>query len=115
MNEKDIKAIGMNLLFAVGKGSSNPSKVLVLEWKGGKRNMKPTALIGKGVIFDSGGLSLKSSSGMVDMAMDMAGAAVVAGVIRSVAQSNLKVNLVGLIGMFSTRPIRPTRFTFKLD
>ena len=104
LNEKDIKAIGMNLLFAVGKGSSNPSKVLVLEWKGGKRNMKPTALIGKGVIFDSGGLSLKSSSGMVDMAMDMAGAAVVAGVIRSVAQSNLKVNLVGLIGLVENMP-----------
>ena len=48
----------------------------MLEWKGGKRDAKPTALIGKGVVFDSGGLSLKSSSGMVDMAMDMAGAAV---------------------------------------
>ena len=72
LNEKEIKAIGMNLLFSVGKGSKNPSKVLVLEWKGGKSGAKPTALIGKGVVFDSGGLSLKSSSGMVDMAMDMA-------------------------------------------
>ena len=72
----------MNLLFAVGKGSKNPSKVLVLEWKGEKSNKKPIALIGKGVVFDSGGLSLKSSSGMVDMAMDMAGAAVVAGVLN---------------------------------
>ena len=111
MNEKDIKAIGMNLLVAVGKGSSNPSKVLVLEWKGGKSGTQPTALIGKGVVFDSGGLSLKSSSGMVDMAMDMAGAAVVAGVIKSVAQSNLKVNLVGLIGLVENMPgpnsIRP--------
>ena len=111
LNEKDIKAIGMNLLFAVGKGSSNPSKVLVLEWKGGKSGTQPTALIGKGVVFDSGGLSLKSSSGMVDMAMDMAGAAVVAGVIKSVAQSNLKVNLVGLIGLVENMPgpnsIRP--------
>ncbi len=104
LNEKDIKAIGMNLLFSVGKGSSNPSKVLVLEWKGGKSGEKPTALIGKGVVFDSGGLSLKSSSGMVDMAMDMAGAAVVAGVIRSIAQSNLKVNLVGLIGLVENMP-----------
>ena len=104
LNEKDIKAIGMNLLFAVGKGSRNPSKVLVLEWKGGKSGVKPTALIGKGVVFDSGGLSLKSSSGMVDMSMDMAGAAVVAGVIRSVAQSNLKVNLVGLIGLVENMP-----------
>ncbi|RCL74220.1 MAG: leucyl aminopeptidase [Alphaproteobacteria bacterium] len=104
LNEKDIKAIGMNLLFAVGKGSSNPSKVLVLEWKGGKSGTQPTALVGKGVVFDSGGLSLKSSSGMVDMAMDMAGAAVVAGVIKSVAQSNLKVNLVGLIGLVENMP-----------
>ncbi len=104
LNEKDIKAIGMNLLFAVGKGSRNPSKVLILEWKGGKSGVKPTALIGKGVVFDSGGLSLKSSSGMVDMSMDMAGAAVVAGVIKSVAQSDLKVNLVGLIGLVENMP-----------
>ena len=104
LNEKDIKAIGMNLLFSVGKGSKNPSKVVVLEWKGGKSGAKPTALIGKGVVFDSGGLSLKSSSGMVDMAMDMAGAAVVAGVIKSVALSNSKVNLVGLIGLVENMP-----------
>ena len=104
LNEKDIKSIGMNLLFSVGKGSKNPSKVLVLEWKGGKSGTKPTALIGKGVVFDSGGLSLKSSSGMVDMAMDMAGAAVVAGVIKSVALSNLKTNIVGLIGLVENMP-----------
>ena len=104
LNEKDIKAIGMNLLFSVGKGSKNPSKVLVLEWKGGKSGEKPTALIGKGVVFDSGGLSLKSSSGMIDMAMDMAGAAVVAGVFKSVALSNLKVNLLGLIGLVENMP-----------
>ena len=104
LNEKEIKAIGMNLLFAVGKGSDSPSKVVVLEWKGGKRGAKPTALIGKGVVFDSGGLSLKSSSGMVDMAMDMAGAAVVGGVFKSVALSKLKVNIVGLIGLVENMP-----------
>ncbi len=104
LNEKEIKAIGMNLLFAVGKGSESPSKVVVLEWKGGKRGAKPTALIGKGVVFDSGGLSLKSSSGMVDMAMDMAGAAVVGGVFKSVALSKLKVNIVGLIGLVENMP-----------
>ena len=104
LNEKEIKAIGMNLLFAVGKGSESPSKVVVLEWKGGKRDAKPTALIGKGVVFDSGGLSLKSSSGMVDMAMDMAGAAVVGGVFKSVALSKLKVNIVGLIGLVENMP-----------
>ena len=104
LNEKDIKAIGMNLLFAVGKGSENPSKVLVLEWKGGKNGKKPTALVGKGVVFDSGGLSLKSSSGMVDMAMDMAGAAVVAGALKSAALSNLKENLVGIIGLVENMP-----------
>jgi len=104
LNEKEIKAIGMNLLFSVGKGSKNPSKVLVLEWSGGKSSVKPTALIGKGVVFDSGGLSLKSSTGMVDMAMDMAGAAAVAGVFKSVALSNLKVNLLGLIGLVENMP-----------
>ncbi|MDC3093294.1 leucyl aminopeptidase [Paracoccaceae bacterium] len=104
LNDKKIKAIGMNLLFAVGKGSESPSKVVVLEWKGGKRDAKPTALIGKGVVFDSGGLSLKSSSGMVDMAMDMAGAAVVAGVFKSVALSKLNVNIVGLVGLVENMP-----------
>ena len=76
----------------------------MLEWKGGKRGEKPTALIGKGVVFDSGGLSLKSSSGMVDMAMDMAGAAVVGGVFKSVALSKLKVNIVGVIGLVENMP-----------
>ncbi len=104
LNEKDIEAIGMNLLFAVGKGSENPSKVVVLEWKGGKKSVSPTVLIGKGVIFDSGGLSLKSSSGMVDMAMDMAGAAVVAGVLKSAALSDMKENLVGIIGLVENMP-----------
>ena len=104
LNERDIKKIGMNLLFAVGRGSECPSKVLILEWKGEKSGIKPTALIGKGVVFDSGGLSLKSPSGMVDMAMDMAGAAVVAGVLKSAALSNMKVNLVGLIGLVENMP-----------
>ncbi len=104
LNEKEIKAIGMNLLFAVGKGSESPSKVVVLEWKGGKRDAKPTALVGKGVVFDSGGLSLKSPTGMVDMAMDMAGAAVVGGVFKSIALSKLKVNTVGLIGLVENMP-----------
>ena len=104
LNEKDIEAIGMNLLFAVGKGSENPSKVVVLEWKGGKKSVNPTALIGKGVVFDSGGLSLKSSSGMVNMSMDMAGAAVVAGVLKSAALSNMKENLVGIIGLVENMP-----------
>ncbi len=104
LNERDIKAIGMNLLFSVGRGSESPSKVMILEWEGGKREVKPTVLVGKGVVFDSGGLSLKSSSGMVDMAMDMAGAAVVAGVLKSVALSSLKINLVGLIGLVENMP-----------
>ena len=111
LNEKDIKALGMNLILAVGQGSKNPSKVVILEWKKGNPNTKPTALVGKGVVFDSGGLSLKSSSGMVDMAMDMAGAAVVAGLFKAVALSNMKVNLVGLIGVVENMPgpssIRP--------
>ena len=111
LNEKEIKTMGMNLLFSVGKGSDSPSKVIILEWKGGKRSEKPTALIGKGVVFDSGGLSLKSSSGMVDMAMDMAGAAVVGGLFKCVALSKLKVNIVGLIGLVENMPgpnsIRP--------
>ena len=104
LNEKNIKAIGMNLLFAVGKGSESPSKVVVLEWKGAKKDVEPTAIVGKGVVFDSGGLSLKSSSGMVDMAMDMAGAAVVAGFLKSAALANVKEHLVGIIGLVENMP-----------
>ncbi|MDC3067792.1 leucyl aminopeptidase [Paracoccaceae bacterium] len=104
LNEKAIEALGMNMALAVGKGSKNPTKVVILEWKKGKKSEKPFVVIGKGVVFDSGGLSLKSAAGMVDMSMDMAGAAVVAGLFKSVALGKLSVNLTGLIGLVENMP-----------
>ena len=104
INEIQLNKLGMNALLAVGKGSSNPSRVIVLEWKGAPNRKQPIALLGKGVMFDSGGISLKPASGMSDMTMDMAGAATVAGVFKTVALSKLKINLVGLVGLVENMP-----------
>ncbi len=75
-----------------------------MEWKGNSNLRQPIALLGKGVMFDTGGISLKPASGMSDMTMDMAGAATVAGVFKSVALSKLKINLVGLVGLVENMP-----------
>ena len=104
INENELYKMGMNALLAVGKGSSNPSKVVIMEWKGSSNLVQPIALLGKGVMFDTGGISLKPASGMSDMTMDMAGAATVAGVLKSVALCNLKINLVGLVGLVENMP-----------
>ena len=84
----------MNALLGVGKGSANPSKVLVMSWKGLSENTKPLALVGKGVVFDTGGISLKPAGGMEDMTMDMGGAGVVAGTIRLWLSEKLKLMLL---------------------
>ena len=104
LNKKQLTDLQMNALLSVGRGSSNPSRVVVLEWRGHARKNPPIALIGKGVMFDTGGISLKSPSGMSDMTMDMAGAATVAGVIKSVALSKLRTNVVGLVGLVENMP-----------
>ncbi len=111
INENELLKLGMGALLAVGRGSSNPSRIVVMEWKGAPGRRQPIALLGKGVMFDTGGISLKPASGMSDMTMDMAGAATVAGVFKSVALSKLKINLVGLVGLVENMPgplaIRP--------
>ena len=74
----------MRTLLAVGQGSTSPSKVVVMQWKGGGEEA-PLALVGKGVVFDTGGISIKPAAGMEEMTMDMGGAGVVAGVMRTLA------------------------------
>ena len=103
LDEDELEKLGMRTLLAVGQGSESPSKVVVMEWKGGGKEA-PFALIGKGVMFDTGGISIKPAAGMEDMTMDMGGAGTVAGVMRALALRKAKANVVGLVGLVENMP-----------
>ncbi|MGB0498181.1 MAG: leucyl aminopeptidase [Rubricella sp.] len=103
LEEDDLEKLGMRTLLAVGQGSESPSKVVVMQWNGGG-DEAPLALIGKGVVFDTGGISLKPGAGMEEMTMDMGGAAVVSGVMRSVALRKARANVVGIVGLVENMP-----------
>ncbi|MEM1373034.1 MAG: leucyl aminopeptidase [Pseudomonadota bacterium] len=103
LEEDQLAELGMRTLLSVGQGSSAPSKVVVMSWKGGG-DEKPFALVGKGVVFDTGGISLKPAGGMEDMTMDMGGAGVVSGVMRALALRKAKANVVGLVGLVENMP-----------
>jgi leucyl aminopeptidase len=96
--------LGMNALLGVGQGAAHESRLVVMQWSGGKRGAAPVAFIGKGVCFDTGGISIKSAGGMEDMKGDMAGAACVAGLIQALAARKAKVNAVGAIGLVENMP-----------
>ena len=104
LEEAELEKLGMRTLLCVGQGSDSPSKVVVMRWEGGEKDAGPLALVGKGVVFDTGGISLKPGAGMEDMTMDMGGAGVVAGVMRSLALRNAKANVVGLVGLVENMP-----------
>ena len=104
LEEKQLEKLGMRTLLAVGQGSESPSKVVVMEWAGGAKKDKPVALVGKGVVFDTGGISLKPAGGMEDMTMDMGGAGVVAGVMKTIAMRKAKANVVGIVGLVENMP-----------
>ncbi|MDN5567953.1 MAG: leucyl aminopeptidase, partial [Paracoccus sp. (in: a-proteobacteria)] len=103
LEEDELEALGMRALLAVGQGSEAPSKVVVMRWNGGG-DEAPLALVGKGVVFDTGGISIKPAAGMEDMTMDMGGAGVVAGVMRTLALRRAKANVVGLVGLVENMP-----------
>lgn len=103
LEEDELEALGMRALLGVGMGSESPSKVVIMEWKGGGGEA-PFALVGKGVVFDTGGISLKPAAGMEDMTMDMGGAGVVSGVMRSLALRRAKANVVGIVGLVENMP-----------
>ncbi|MEP2640260.1 leucyl aminopeptidase [Roseobacter sp.] len=111
LEEAELEQLGMRTLLAVGQGSASPSKVVVMQWNGGADGDAPLALVGKGVVFDTGGISLKPAGGMEDMTMDMGGAGTVAGVMRALALRKAKANVVGLVGLVENMPsgtaIRP--------
>ncbi|MCA0920921.1 leucyl aminopeptidase [Pseudooceanicola nanhaiensis] len=103
LEEDQLAELGMGALLAVGQGSDSPSKVVVMQWKGAG-DAAPLALIGKGVVFDTGGISLKPAGGMEDMTMDMGGAGTVAGVMKTLALRKAKANVVGLVGLVENMP-----------
>jgi leucyl aminopeptidase len=104
LDDAELEKLGMRTLLSVGQGSASPSYVVVMKWNGGEKDAAPLALVGKGVVFDTGGISLKPGLGMEDMTMDMGGAGVVAGVMRSLALRKAKANVVGLVGIVENMP-----------
>ena len=103
-DERDMAKMGMNALLGVAQGSSNPPYLVVLQWHGGAKNESPVALVGKGVTFDSGGISLKPSKDMHEMKEDMTGAAIVLSTLQMAATLNLPLNLVGVMGLVENMP-----------
>ena len=100
LDEKKMKSLGMNALLGVGQGSVNKSYVAIMKWNGDKKTKKsPLVFVGKGVCFDTGGISLKPASHMEDMKYDMAGAGTVTGLMEVLALRKAKVNAVGLVGL----------------
>ncbi|MDE2357688.1 MAG: leucyl aminopeptidase, partial [Alphaproteobacteria bacterium] len=105
LGEKEMQALGMGALLGVGQGSVRESQLAVLQWKGGSDpNAPPVAFIGKGVCFDTGGISLKPADGMEEMVTDMGGAAAVTGLMYALAARKAKVNAVGILGLVENMP-----------
>ena len=110
-NEQQMQKMGMGSFLSVSRGSEEPARMMVIEYKGGKANEKPIALVGKGVTFDTGGVSIKPSPAMDEMKWDMCGAATVFGVMSTLARLNANVNVVGVMGcaenMCSSKATKP--------
>ena len=103
--ETELESLGMRALLAVGQGSARESRVVVMRWNGADdASVAPVVLAGKGVVFDTGGISLKPAKGMEEMTMDMGGAAVVAGTMLSLATRRAKANVVGVVGLVENMP-----------
>jgi leucyl aminopeptidase len=102
---KEMTKLGMGSLLGVGQGSLRESKLLVMHWNGSKdKNSKPLAIVGKGVCFDSGGISLKPGAGMWDMKWDMAGAGAVVGAMRAIARRKSPAHVIGFCGLVENMP-----------
>ena len=104
LDEKQMRKIGMRALLGVGQGSRRESRVVVMRWSGAKGSGQPVAFVGKGVTFDTGGISLKPGAGMEDMKGDMAGAACVTGLMHALAARKAKVDAIGVIGLVENMP-----------
>jgi leucyl aminopeptidase len=106
LDEKAMAKLGMGALLGVAQGSTRPARLVTLRWQGDKKakNQAPIALVGKGVTFDSGGISLKPGPGMEEMIYDMAGSAAVVGTMLALATSKAAVNVVGVVGLVENMP-----------
>ncbi|TDQ63638.1 leucyl aminopeptidase [Maritalea mobilis] len=99
LDEAQMKKLGMGALLGVAQGSVRPPRLAIMKWNGGAKGDAPVAFVGKGVVFDSGGLSIKPAGGMEDMKGDMGGAGAVAGLMKTVALRKPKINVIGVIGL----------------
>ena len=104
LGEAEMKKLGMNVLLGVGQGSERESQLLVMSYMKGPKGQKPIALVGKGVCFDTGGISLKPAGGMEDMKWDMGGAGAVVGAMRALAGRKARVNVVGICALVENMP-----------
>ncbi|GLQ55557.1 leucyl aminopeptidase [Devosia nitrariae] len=101
---EDLEKLGMRSLLAVARGSVRPARLVVMRWNGGAAGAQPVAFVGKGVVFDTGGISIKPAGSMEDMKGDMGGAAAVTGLMQALARRKARVNAVGVIGLVENMP-----------
>ncbi len=104
LDDKEMAALGMGSLLGVAQGSVRPARLLVMEWLGGAAGEAPVAFVGKGVTFDTGGISIKPAAGMEDMKWDMGGAGAVAGTMLALALRKAKANVIGVCGLVENMP-----------
>jgi len=104
LTDKEMKKLKMGALLAVGQGSVRPSRLAIMRWNGGKKDKAPIAFVGKGVVFDTGGISIKPAGSMEDMKGDMGGAAAVIGLMKTIALRKAKTNIVAVLGLVENMP-----------
>ncbi|MBD9371706.1 leucyl aminopeptidase [Rhizobium sp. ARZ01] len=104
LTEREMKRLGMGALLGVAQGSERPPRLAIMQWNGGKPKDRPIAFVGKGVVFDTGGISIKPAAGMEEMKGDMGGAAAVIGLMHVLAARKAKVNAVGILGLVENMP-----------
>ncbi|MFZ1815715.1 MAG: leucyl aminopeptidase [Rhizobiaceae bacterium] len=104
LDEKAMRKLKMGSLLGVAQGSVRPPRMVIMRWNGGKAKDQPVAFIGKGVVFDTGGISIKPAAGMEDMKGDMGGAAAVTGLMHALAARKAKANVIGIIGLVENMP-----------
>ncbi|MBD3618217.1 MAG: leucyl aminopeptidase [Chromatiales bacterium] len=104
LEETDMEKLGMGALLSVSKGSEQPAKLITMDYRGGDKNARPVVLVGKGITFDTGGISIKPGAAMDEMKFDMGGAASVFGVITAVCELQLPINIVGVVAAAENMP-----------
>src|SRR5690606_24132156 len=104
LEPETMERLGMGALLGVAMGSSRPARMVSMKWNGGSKGAKPVALVGKGVTFDTGGISLKPGAGMDEMKGDMGGAAAVSGAMKAIALRKAKANVVGIVALVENMP-----------